>query len=61
MELAGKYVNQAMPSSRGLGPGVNMSTEQLEKALDSLIGQGYSFEDAFTQLMAGVDLRGLRK
>jgi hypothetical protein len=61
MELAGKYSNQVMPSSRGPGPGVNMSSEQLEKAIGLLIRQGYTFEDAMVSLMAGTDLRGLRK
>lgn len=51
MEIAGKYI----------GSGVNMDNKQLEQALNVLIQNGYTFEDAFAKLMSGVDLRSLRK
>jgi hypothetical protein len=61
MELAGKYIKQRAAVPIGLGPGQTMSNEQLAIALDALVNKGYTFEDAMVQLMAGVDLRNLRK
>jgi hypothetical protein len=63
MEVAGKYmgIDTSLPASAGLGQGINMSNQQLEQAITSLIKVGYTFEDAMAKLMAGVDLRGLRK
>lgn len=53
MELAGKYVDL-----KPLGSIANFSTnEQLEGAINTLMKQGYTFEEAFGSLMSGQDLR----